>query len=108
MAGILESAMLWRGYNTLDPNNSYYTLAGNGNGAGLTFTQPVNRVMVTNYGNVAINVKFGESASNTNYDIVLTPKMGLAISANFAQIGLWAPENVVVGVYGLREDNTAI
>lgn len=108
MAGILEPAMMWRGYNTMDPNNSYFT-TNPGVATTLTFTAPVNRIVVYNQGSVPMNVKFGgEAASATNYDLVLPPLMGMSAGLNFMTVSVYSADAVVCYIGGLREDNTAI
>ncbi|POB11426.1 hypothetical protein [Sulfobacillus sp. hq2] len=108
MAGILEPAMMWRGYNTMDPNNSYFTTTA-GEATTLTFTAPVNRIVIYNEGTVPMNVKFGgQDASATNYDIVLPPHTGMTAGLNFMQVSVYSADAVNCYIGGIREDNTAI
>ncbi|AEJ41346.1 hypothetical protein TPY_3194 [Sulfobacillus acidophilus TPY] len=108
MGEILNSGMMWRGYNTADPNNSYATTTA---GTALTqgFTQYVNRVIVYNLGPVPLYVKFGGvAASNTSYDIVLPPRTGFAGGLNTNAVSVYSADAVTVYIGGFREDNTSI
>lgn len=108
MGEILNSGMVWRGYNTSDPNNSYFTTTA---ATALTqpFTQAVNRVIVYNQGGNRMYVKFGGTdASPTNYDVVLPPLMGLAGGMNTTAVSVYTSGATAGYLGGFREDNTAV
>lgn len=108
MGEILNSGMMWRGYNTPDPNNSYFTTKA---ATALTqaFSQTVNRIIVYHQGSVPLYVKFGgEDASETNYDVVLPPTMGVAGGLNTNAVSVYSADAVIAYIGGFREDNTNI
>ncbi|NMP24050.1 hypothetical protein [Sulfobacillus harzensis] len=108
MGEILNSGMMWRGYNYPDPNNSYFTTTA---GQALTqdFTQAVNRVVVYHDGSVPLYVKFGGvAASETSYDVVLPPRMGIAGGLNTTAVSVYSADAVTCYIGGFREDNTSI
>lgn len=108
MGEILNSGMLWRGYNTPDPNNSYFTTTA-GQATTQPFTQTVNRVVVYHTGPVPLYVKFGgTAASDTSYDVVLPPLTGFAGGINTNAVSVWSNDAVTAYIGGFREDNTSI
>jgi len=109
MGEILNSGMMWRGYNTPDPNNSYFTTTA-GQALTLGFTQAVNRVLIYNQGPVPMYVKFetNTAASPTNYDVVIPPYMGFAGGLNTGPVSVYTSEAVTCYIGGFREDNTSI
>ncbi len=106
MAEILNSGMMWRGYNTADATNSDTTLTA-GQALAVPFDQSCNRLVVLNYGPYPVNVTLGRPASSTAYDILLQPGQSVAGGINVSGIGLWSAGASHVVWYPLREDNTA-
>lgn len=108
MGEILNSGMMWRGYNTPDPNNSYFTTTA-ATALTLTFTQTVNRIIVYNRGPVSMNIKFGGvAASASSYDIVLPPGSGMAGGLNTTAVSVYSADAVECYIGGFREDNTGV
>lgn len=108
MGEILNSGMMWRGYNYPDPNNSYFTTVA-GQATTQPFTQAVNRVVVYHEGSVPLYVKFGGAAAGVNsYDVVLPPRTGIAGGVNTNAVSVYSADAVPVYIGGFREDNTAI
>lgn len=105
VGNLLNPEMAWRGYNHPDPKNTYEVTTA-GEALTVAFTQAVNRIIVFNSSARILYVKFGGvAASDTEYDQVLPPLMGMAAGINTTAISVYSAYAVQVFIGGYGEDN---
>lgn len=107
MGEILNSGMMWRGYNTADPTNDDVTLVA-GTATTVVFDQTCNRLIVANYSPYPVAVKFGgTAATQSEWDVWLQPRTTFAGGVNFNGVSLYSAYPAHVAYFAFREDNTA-
>ena len=108
MSNVLGPSVLYRGYSTPDPNNTYGTFQAN-TAITVTFEQPVNRLLIYGVGANPIYVKFGgEAASQANFDVVIPAGAGLSAGLNITEVSLYCDSAVPYFCGGFREQNTEV
>lgn len=109
MGEILNSGMMWRGYNTADPTNDDVTLTA-ATASTVTFDQTCNRLIVANYSPypVALKLGGGVAATESVWDVWLQPRTVFAGGVNYNGISLYSAYPAHVAYCAFREDNTAV